>query len=95
MGIESIDIDIIMRQTGIKDKIIVRKTYFKCNKNVSDTILELMSLTPDNNQDIKPKDIKPKDIKLKDIKPKTEIEKLRIILDEKEKIFQKITANEK
>jgi hypothetical protein len=85
MGIESIDIDIIMRQTGIKDKIIVRKTYFKCNKNVSDTILELMSLTPDNIPDIKPKDIK----------PKTEIEKLRTILDEKEKIFQKITANEK
>jgi hypothetical protein len=72
MGIESVDIDIIMRQTGINDPIKVRKLYFKNKKNISSTILELMSIDTHDN----------------DIKPKTQIEILRNILDEKEKIFQ-------
>jgi hypothetical protein len=72
MGIESVDIDIIMRQTGVKDKIKVRQAYFKNKKNISTTILELMSIEFDKPDD----------------KPKTEIEKLRHILDEKEKIYQ-------
>ena len=43
MGVENIDIDIISRQTG-KNKILVRKTYFKNKKNTTDTIIELMNL---------------------------------------------------
>ena len=43
MGVENIDIDIITIQTG-KNKILVRKTYFKNKKNTTDTIIELMNL---------------------------------------------------
>jgi hypothetical protein len=64
-----------MRQTGIKDKVLVRKTYFKCNKDASSTIIALMSNDSSDVAHSVPK-------------PQTEIEKLRSILDEKEKLFQ-------
>jgi hypothetical protein len=73
MGIEQIDMDIVMRQTGITDKQRVRKVFYKNGKDVSKTILELMDIE------------KPTVVEKKE---QSDLEKLRSILDEKEKIYQ-------
>lgn len=51
MGIETIDIEIAMRQTGIMDKQRVSKVYYKNKKNVSATVLELMSIVEEPKKD--------------------------------------------
>lgn len=47
------DIDIIAKQTGITDKLQIRKCYFKNNKDITNTIMELMSLEIDKEH-VKP-----------------------------------------
>jgi ribosomal protein S13 len=73
MGVEIVDIDIIMRQTGITDKQQVRKAFYKNKKDVSATILELMNIEEETKIEKR---------------TETEIEKMRQILDEKELIYQ-------
>ena len=76
MTIEHIDIDIIIRQTGIKDRSLVRKVFIQNKKDVSSTICELLSL--------KIEDDKNKQYETTN----DEIKNIRSIVAEKEAIFQ-------
>lgn len=78
MTIDNVDIDIIMRQTGIKDRSLVRKTFYHNKKDVSGTICELLSLKVEDDKN------KQYDTTSDDIK------KIRSIVAEKEALFQQI-----
>lgn len=68
------DIDIIAKQTGITDKLEIRKCYFKNNKDMTNTIMELMAI--DISYEDKSKYIKP-----------SEFDQIRNIMNEKERIY--------
>ena len=71
------DIDIIAKQTGITDKLEIRKCYFKNNKDMTNTIMELLSLEDNNYQTSK---------------TTSEFDKIRNIMNEKEKIYHLHTS---
>lgn len=64
--------EIISKQTGIEDMLVVEKTYFECNNDIGATVLKLMNFSF--------KEI-PKP-------PETQFDEFRRILDEKDTIFQ-------
>lgn len=69
------NINTIMNQTGINDEMFVRKIYYKNNKNISDTIIELLNLQK---------------VSRKNPEQQDEFTKMRKILDEKDILFQQI-----
>lgn len=68
------DIDIIAKQTGITDKLAIRKCYFKNNKDMTNTIMELMEI--ETSHEDKSKYTKP-----------SEFDEIRNIMNEKERIY--------
>lgn len=69
------NIETIMKQTGLTDELLVRKVYYKNNKDVSDTIIELLNLPKSEP---------------KNVETPSEFTNLRKILDEKDVIFEQI-----
>lgn len=69
------NINTIMKQTGINDEMLVRKIYYKNNKDISDSIIELLNLEKTFRKDAEKQD---------------EFSKMRKILDEKDILFQQI-----
>jgi hypothetical protein len=70
---------IISDQTNEPDLVLIEKTFFECNSDVGATILKLMNI---------PYVEKPK-------KPRTDIDDMRDILDEKDTEFQKVMESMK
>jgi hypothetical protein len=73
------DIDIIAKQTGITDKLEIRKCYFKNNKDMTNTIMELLG--PEIAFDDKSND------KSNKTTQKNEFDEIRNIMNEKERIY--------
>lgn len=72
------DIDIIAKQTGITDKLEIRKCYFKNNKDMTNTIMELLG--PEIEFD-------KVDDKSTKTTQKNEFDEIRNIMNEKERIY--------
>jgi hypothetical protein len=70
------DIDIITQQTGIEDKLEIERMLIECGNDVSSTILNLMSLKAEEKQ----------------VKEPTLFDKIREILDDKDKVYHDAIA---
>lgn len=66
------DIDIIAHQTGINDTLYIERILLECNNDIAATILKLIGTTPNSNAIAK---------------EPSAFEQIRMILDEKEKLF--------
>lgn len=66
------DIDIIAKQTGITDTVMIERCFIENNRSIADTIMKLMEYDycKDNA-----------------VKPRTVFDDIREIVSEKEKIF--------
>lgn len=69
------DIDIIISQTGIQDKLYIEKVLIECNNNISSAIIKLMYPTDNENTEHKTS------------QEPTVFEQIREILNDKEKVY--------
>ena len=70
------DIDIIMSQTNVDDRLYVERVFMECENDISQTVIKLMNLKVED---------KPK-------KEPTIFENIRKILNEKDNIYHDVMA---
>jgi hypothetical protein len=71
--------DIISKQTGVTDMLLIEKTYYACDSDVAQTILTLMDVVYE----------KPAK------KPRTLFDDIREIVDEKATVYQNMLNHQK
>lgn len=71
--------DIVSKQTGIDDMLLIEKVFFECNSDVGSCILTLMDI----KFETKPEPIS------------TEFDEYRRILDDKDRIYQQVVEKSK
>lgn len=71
--------DIISKQTGVTDMLLIEKTFYACDSDVADTILTLMDVNYE----------KPAK------KPRTLFDDIRQIVDEKATVYQDMITHQK
>ena len=70
-------IDIIKKQTGITDELIIEKKYYECNNSETDTIIALCNIaTPAKSE-----------------KSRTLFDEMREIMDDKAYVYQNLMNN--
>jgi hypothetical protein len=72
------DVDIIAHQTGLNDTLYIERVLIECNNDIAMTILKLMGATTKTAEVVK---------------EPSAFEQIRMILDEKEKLFYDVMAN--
>ena len=65
--------EIISKQTGENDLLLIEKTYFECEHDIGATICKLQNITYPEHK-----------------KQKTEFDQIRVILNEKDQIYQEM-----